>query len=114
MAKRIASCLTVALVAALAAWGPGVAQAAEFDGVTLRINSYGGPFDQVLKDMVATPLKQKFGASVVYEPGTSAEALSKLIAAKDNPHLDILMIDSANMPLAIQNGVIEELSEQDL
>jgi spermidine/putrescine-binding protein len=89
-------------------------RAAEFDGVTVRINSFGGGFDQVLKDTVATPLKQKFGMNVVYEPGTSSEALSKLIAAKGSPHLDILMIDSANMPVAIENGVIEELSEEDL
>jgi putative spermidine/putrescine transport system substrate-binding protein len=86
----------------------------EFEGVTIRINGFGGPYDEALKKAVANPIKEKFGINVVYEPGTAAEAVSKLLANKGSPHLDLLMIDSPNMPVVIENGVVEEISEAEV
>ena len=86
--------------------------AKEFDGVVLNVNSYGGEYDEVLKATIAKPLMDKYGIQVVYHPGTTLQAIAKIMAAKDNPPFDILQLDSPNMPTAVQAGLIEPVTEQ--
>ncbi|HUC66253.1 MAG TPA: ABC transporter substrate-binding protein [Stellaceae bacterium] len=93
---------------------PGANAADTLAGTTIYVNSYGGAFDDVLRETVAKPLKEKYGINVVYEPGTAMEALSKAMATKGHSHLDVLMIDSANMPTAIANGAIGKITEKDV
>jgi spermidine/putrescine-binding protein len=88
--------------------------AKEFEGVTLNVNGYGGAFDEVLKAGVARPLKEKYGIEVVYQPGTALQAISKIMASREDPPLDILMNDSPNMPTLIADGVIDQVTEQEV
>ncbi|MGH7264277.1 MAG: ABC transporter substrate-binding protein [Candidatus Rokuibacteriota bacterium] len=99
----------VLLLAATSARG-----AKEFEGVTLNVNGFGGGFDEVLKATVARPLKDKYGIDVVYHPGTALQAISKIMAARDTPPLDILMNDSPNMPTLIADGVIDQVTEREI
>lgn len=87
----------------------------EFEGVTLNVSSFGGPFDDVLKATVAKPLKDQYGIDVVYQPGTSLQAISKVAAAKgQEPPLDILMVDSPNMPTLIDGGLIDPVTVEEI
>jgi len=88
--------------------------AKEFEGVTLNVNGFGGPFDEVMKETIAKPLKEKYGIEVVYHPGTGLQAIAKIMASRDNPPLDILMVDSPNIPTLMQDGVIDAVTEQDV
>ncbi|HXJ83390.1 MAG TPA: ABC transporter substrate-binding protein [Candidatus Methylomirabilis sp.] len=88
--------------------------AKEFDGITLNVSSFGGGFDEVLKATVATPLKEKYGLTVVYHPGTGLQSIAKVMAARDQPPLDVLMIDSPSMPTVIEAGIVEPITEQDV
>ena len=63
----------LAVFATMAASGGRAA--AEFDGVTVRINSYGGGFDQVLKDC-GHLTEAEVPDDVPYEPGTSSRPSS--------------------------------------
>ena len=103
------------VVACLLALGSTPAMAAkEFEGVTLNVNGFGGAFDDVLKATVAAPLKAKYGIEVVYHHGTALQAISKIMASRENPPLDILMNDSPNMPTLIADGVIDQVTEQEV
>jgi putative spermidine/putrescine transport system substrate-binding protein len=103
------------VMACLLTLGSTPAKAAkEFEGVTLNVNGFGGAFDEVLKATVARPLKDKYGLEVVYHPGTALQAISKIMAARDNPPLDVLMNDSPNMPTLIADEVIEQVTEQEI
>jgi spermidine/putrescine-binding protein len=109
MRKRVwlaAACLWLVAAPAMAA--------KEFEGVTLNVNGFGGAFDDVLKATVAGPLKEKYGIEVVYHPGTALQAISKIMAARDNPPLDILMNDSPNMPTLIADGVVDQVTEREI
>jgi putative spermidine/putrescine transport system substrate-binding protein len=89
-------------------------QAKKFDGVTLHINGYGGAYDEVLKETVAKPLKEKYGLDVVYDPAGSTVAVAKLLASKDNPPYDVLMADSPGMPALLSEGVLDKLTQADV
>jgi spermidine/putrescine-binding protein len=111
MRKRVWLVIACLLLLATPAAGQGAKQ---FEGVTLNVNGFGGAFDDVLKAGVAKPLKDKYGIEVVYHPGTALQAISKIMAARDNPPLDILMNDSPNMPTLIADGVIDQVTEQEI
>jgi putative spermidine/putrescine transport system substrate-binding protein len=110
MNKTIAS---VAAAALLISAAPASAQK-EFDGVTLNINGYGTAFDDVLKETIAKPLKEKYGIEVVFQPGTAVAAAAKLIASRDRPPFDLIMADSPNMPELVQAGVLEEITAKEV
>jgi spermidine/putrescine-binding protein len=104
---------TAAAAAALAA--PYVhAQSKKFAGVTLRINGYGGLYDEALTKAVAAPLEEKYGLKVQYIPGAAQADLVKLIANKENPPYDLFMGDSPYMVELIRAGVIEEVKASDV
>jgi len=109
--RRITYALTA--LALLVAAVPAFA-AKELDGVTLNVSSFGGAFDEVLKTTVAAPLKEKYGLTVVYHPATGLQSIAKVMAAKDQPPLDVLMIDSPSMPTVIEAGLVEPIMEQDV
>jgi spermidine/putrescine-binding protein len=90
------------------------AQAKKFAGVTLNINGYGGAYDEILKETVAKPLKEKYGLEVVYQPGGSTAATARLLASKDDPPFDILMADSPAIPALIEAGVLDEIDDKDV
>jgi spermidine/putrescine-binding protein len=91
-----------------------VAQQKKFAGVTLNINGYGGAYDDILKETIAKPLKEKYGLEVVYQPGGSTAATARLLASKEDPPFDLLMADSPAMPALIEAGVLDEVTEKDV
>ncbi len=113
MRQLVRAALTLAVLLLAGVPSPALA-AKEFEGVTLNVNGYGGGFDEVLKQTVARPLKEKYGIDVVYQPGTALQAIAKIMAAKDNPPLDVLMIDSPNFPSVIEAGIIDQVTEQEI
>jgi putative spermidine/putrescine transport system substrate-binding protein len=55
-----------------------------FDGVILRVATYGGGWDKAVHDFAGVQL-EKLGAKVEYVTGTPRDSLAKLIAAKGRP-----------------------------
>jgi putative spermidine/putrescine transport system substrate-binding protein len=92
----------------------GAQQKMQFEGITLNINGYGGAYDDILKETVAKPLKDKYGLEVIYQPGGSGAATARLLASKDDPPFDLIMVDSPAMPQLIDAGVIEEIDEKEV
>lgn len=90
------------------------AQPKKFEGVTLRINGYGGAYDEVLKEHIAKPLKEKYGLEVAYDPAGSSVAVAKLLASKEDPPYDVLMADSPGMPALIAEGVLDKVTAADV
>lgn len=104
---------TTAAIGGLAA--PHVqAQSRKFAGITLRVNGYGGAWDEALKKNVAAPLEEKYGLKVQFIAGTQSADLVKLIANKDNPPFDMFQGDSAYMVELLKAGLIEEIKGADV
>jgi spermidine/putrescine-binding protein len=104
---------TTAAVGGLAA--PYVhAQSRKFAGVTLRVNGFGGLYDETLKKCVGAPLQEKYGLNVQFIAGSQSTDLVKLIANKENPPFDLFQGDSAYMVELIKGGLIEEVKASDV
>lgn len=103
----------VAAAGALAA--PYVhAQSKRFSGVTLRVNGYGGRYDEALRRSVVAPLEEKYGLKVQFIPGTTSADFVKLMANRDNPPYDIFMGDSPNMVELLKAGIVDEIRASDV
>ncbi|MDE5446990.1 extracellular solute-binding protein [Bradyrhizobium sp. CSA207] len=90
------------------------AQSRKFAGITLRINGFGGAFDECLMKGVAAPLEDKYGLKVQFIAGSQAADFVKLVANKDNPPYDMFMADSAGMVELLKAGLIEHIKESDV
>ncbi|MHC1948357.1 extracellular solute-binding protein [Bradyrhizobium sp. UFLA06-06] len=113
--KRRTLIKSVAAAAASVLTAPHVkAQSKKFVGTTLRVNGYGGAWDEALTKSVAAPLEEKCGLKVQFIAGTQAADLVKLIANKDNPPYDMFMADSAYMVELLKARVIEEVKASDV
>ncbi|MER9751354.1 extracellular solute-binding protein [Mesorhizobium sp. M0140] len=104
---------TMASASALAA--PYVhAQSKKFSGITLRMNGFGGLWDETIIKTVVGPLEERTGMKIQFTPGSQSTELVKLIASRENPPYDIFQADSAYMVELLKNDLIEEFSERDI
>ncbi|WP_308563698.1 extracellular solute-binding protein [uncultured Klebsiella sp.] len=86
------------------------AQDKRFDGVTLRVNGYGGDYDRLMKKLIAEPLEKRTGLKVSFMPGASATAVTRVIATPDDPPFDIILCDSPSVPQLMTSDVIAATS----
>lgn len=101
-------------VAGSALAAPSVhAQSKKFAGVTLRMNGFGGKWDEALLK-AAAPLEDRHGLKVQMDTGTQSAQLIKLLAQKDDPPFDVFQGDSPYMIELIRNGMIEEIKTSDV
>ena len=95
----------VALVVGL--WTPGAqGQAKPFDGVTLRVATFGGPWrDDLAKNLA--PKIEALGGKVEFIIGSPQDNLAKLIAARGRePPFDVVEILDAQVDQVIEGGLI--------
>jgi putative spermidine/putrescine transport system substrate-binding protein len=99
------------LLGLLSLVAPGGARAEEprFDGVTLRVATWGGGNRDFVRDKVGVELEKR-GAKVEYVAGSPAENLAKLIAARGRPApFDVVeMIDSV-VPDFVEGGFLQKI-----
>jgi putative spermidine/putrescine transport system substrate-binding protein len=80
-----------------------------FDGVTLRVATYGGGWDKAVNDG-AGKLFEALGGKVEYVIGTPPNHLSKLIAAKGSSvPFDVFDVADSTMSDAIEGGFLEKI-----
>src|SRR5262245_16660205 len=88
---RFARALGLAAALALAGtWAAGPVAAGKFDGVTVRVGTFGGKWRDIVDAYVAKPF-EKEGGKIEYVLGQPANNMAKLIAARgQEPPFDIL------------------------
>jgi spermidine/putrescine-binding protein len=89
------------------------AQSKKFSGITLRINGYGGLYDDTLIENVAKPLEEKFGLKIRFIAGATTQDMIKLIANRDNPPFDLFMSDSPQMAQLVEADILEPITAAD-
>ena len=86
-----------------------VAQAKPFEGVTLRVGTYGGAWGDAVKSNVGAKL-EAMGAKVEYVIGNPAENFSKIVAARGRAvPIDVMEIGPAERLAMSRNGFLEEI-----
>jgi putative spermidine/putrescine transport system substrate-binding protein len=101
--QLLAFALTGGLAASFAA-----AQDKRFDGVTLRVATYGGPWKDGLQSLIAADM-EKLGAKVEFITGPPSAHLAKLIAARGKaPPFDLTEVDEPSAPQFLKAGVLQK------
>ncbi|HUZ17078.1 MAG TPA: ABC transporter substrate-binding protein [Spirochaetia bacterium] len=77
-----------------------------FKGQTLTVSTWGFNMDLIKKN-ITQPFEEKYGVKVVYELGNNAPRLTKLVAKKDNPDIDVVQLAGNYSTLAIADGVLQ-------
>jgi putative spermidine/putrescine transport system substrate-binding protein len=108
---RVAGTLISTVLAFILVSTVGLAQDKKrFDGVTLRVATYGGPWKDGLQELVASDM-EKLGAKIEFDTGSPAEHLAKLIVARSGAvPFDVTEIDDPTLPQYVEAGVLQAFS----
>jgi len=95
---RIATLTAIIAGLALGAAGSAVGAGKPFEGVNLRVGTFGGPWTKIQKELLA-PQMEAMGATITYIAGSPQTNMAKLIAARGGePPMDMLEILDAIVP----------------
>jgi putative spermidine/putrescine transport system substrate-binding protein len=75
---------------------------------TLVVTSFGGGFDVVLKK-VMEPFEKANNVKIELLAGASAQHLSRIVATKNRPEIDVFMSENMSIAGASKEGVLEKL-----
>ncbi|MBF0678244.1 MAG: extracellular solute-binding protein [Devosia sp.] len=101
--KRIA-CYAAVTAVSLFPCLPAFAQ--DYSGRTLVVGTWGGDIERLLKEHVAGPLEAKTGAKVEFLLGGSGDRLSKMVAERNNPTMDVTFQNIYEAPNALKEGLV--------
>jgi putative spermidine/putrescine transport system substrate-binding protein len=77
-----------------------------FKGQTLIVSSWGFNQDKLDKN-INKPFEEKYGVKIVFEVGNNADRLTKLVARKNNPNVDLVQFAGDYVYLAMKEGVLQ-------
>ena len=107
LVKALCGVATLALM--LASPFSSATQAGEFDGVTVRIGTFGGKWRDIVDDHVAKAFAKE-GGKIEYVLGQPANNMAKLIAARgQEPPFDILETMDNFLPQLTAGGFTESI-----
>lgn len=100
-----------ALLVASAAVLSGAATLAH--GQQLIVNSYGGPYEQIIHDAIIKPFEEQFGVSVIYDAvGSAQQDYAKIKATNGRPGFDVVVMTASQSLEGCREGLLEPLSAQ--
>ena len=80
----------------------------------LVVASFGGSWERDLRADLIAPFERDRKAQVDYVVGLSTETLARLKAQKDNPQMDVIMLDDVLTAEAASLGLLEKLNPADI
>jgi putative spermidine/putrescine transport system substrate-binding protein len=104
--------LAALLLAVLALASTGLSVDAQQSRVVVA--SFGGAWERDTRTDLITPFEKEYNARVDYVVGLSTETLARLKAQKDNPQLDVVMLDDVLTAEAVSLGLLETLTPADV
>lgn len=80
----------------------------------LVVAAWGDPYEAGWRKSLIPKFEKQYNVKIVWVPGFSSQTLAKLRAQKDNPQIDIAMMDDGPHRLAAQLGLVEKLDRAKL
>lgn len=102
----------ILLVACLVSMSGASAQQ-RFDGVTLRVGTFGGSWKDAVHEQVGKTL-EALGAKVEYVIGNPSENLAKVIAARGQSPIDVMEIGPAERAAMLEHGFLADIPVQSI
>ena len=99
--------LVIAAAAAMLAVA-APAQEPRFDGVTLRVATFGGGWDRAVHELIGVEIEKR-GGKVQYVLGSPRDNLAKLIAARGNIPFDVIEMDDKTYVDGMAGNLLEKI-----
>ena len=110
-AQAVLAGLSIAVCACLFS-SHAAGQEKRFDGVTLRIATYGGQWREALQELIGADMERR-GAKLEWETGAPNAHLAKLIIARGKAApFDVTEIDDPTAPQLVEAGLLEPFNLQ--
>jgi putative spermidine/putrescine transport system substrate-binding protein len=82
---------------------------------TLVVNSYGGPYETIIRERIIEPFEAKFGIDVVYDAvGSASQDYAKIKATKGRPGFDVAVMTASQSLQGCEGGTLAKLAVQDV
>ncbi|KAF7962065.1 hypothetical protein AWV80_26185 [Cupriavidus sp. UYMU48A] len=102
---------SAALVVSTVTVSNAFAQAKPFEGVTLRVGTYGGIWNDAVRNTAGKKM-EALGAKIEYVIGNPADNFSKVVAARGRAiPIDVMEMGPAERLAMTKNGFLEDLPE---
>ncbi len=109
LAVSLVACSTVKPSAPSSQPGPQGSGTSPGGKQEVVVAGYGGSFEKEFKEKVIPEFEKKYNASVKYITGVSTDTLAKLQAQKDNPQIDVAIMDDGPQAQAKVLGLLDKL-----
>src|SRR5215469_15016775 len=80
----------------------------------LVVASWGDPYERVWRETVIPQFEKKYNAKVVWVAGTSSATRAKILAERDNPQIDVAMLDDGPHQTLAAAGLVEKIDRSKL
>lgn len=81
----------------------------DFKGETLTVINYGGSWQDAWDKAITKPFEEKYNAKVVTVEATGTQLLSKMLAQRNNPQVDVWMGNAKDGEQLIKDGLVRNL-----
>lgn len=76
----------------------------------LVLNSYGGPYEEIIRSRIIKPFEAETGIEVVYDAvGSSSQDYAKIKATGGRPGFDVVVMTAAQALQGCEEGLLEKL-----
>ncbi|MHB0952022.1 MAG: ABC transporter substrate-binding protein [Allorhizobium sp.] len=77
---------------------------------TLIVNSYGGPYEHIIREKIIEPFVKEFGIEVIYDAvGSSSQDYAKIKATSGHPGFDVVVMTASQALQGCKDGLLEKL-----
>jgi putative spermidine/putrescine transport system substrate-binding protein len=108
MNRRVVAAV-IGLMLLLSGGSAALAQAKEF-----VVASWGGLYEEGWRKSLVPAFEKKYGVKVIWVPGVSSATIAKMRAQKDNPQIDVAMMDDGPHRQAVALGLVDRVDRAKL
>lgn len=77
----------------------------------LVVNSYGGPYEDIIRERIIEPFEKRYGIAVVYDAvGSAQQDYAKIKATKGQPGFDLAVMTASQSLQGCKDGLLEKLA----
>ncbi|TCU32559.1 ABC transporter substrate-binding protein [Rhizobium azibense] len=90
-----------------------LASATSGSAETLVVNSYGGPYEKIIRERIIEPFEVKFGIKVLYDAvGSASQDYAKIKATGGRPGLDVVVMTASQSLDGCKEGLLEKFTPE--
>lgn len=77
----------------------------------LIVNSYGGPYEDIIRERILAPFEEKFGVRIIYDAvGSATQDYAKIKATGGRPGFDVVVMTASQSLDGCREGLLEPLT----